>query len=75
MSRRPYPILGRHKLRSAEVNRMALKPVYLRYRILEGRSEDQSGAVAGTLVLALDLALDLSSDWPWIPVSQILVYN
>ena len=35
MRRRAYPILGRLKLRSIQVNRMALKPVYLRYEILE----------------------------------------
>ena len=35
MSRRAYPILGRLNLKSIEVNRKPLKPVYLRFRILE----------------------------------------
>ena len=35
MTRRSYPILGRVELRFLEVNRTALKPVYLRFRILE----------------------------------------
>ena len=35
MSRRRYPILGRLKLRFLEVSYLALKPVYLRYEILE----------------------------------------
>ena len=44
MSRRGYPILGRVKLRISDAGITPLKPVYLRYRILEGGSQDQSRA-------------------------------
>ena len=35
MSRRAYPILGRDNLRFLEVNTRPLKPVYIKFRILE----------------------------------------
>ena len=41
MTRRGYPILGPANLRILEVNTSALKPVYLRYEILEVDLRDQ----------------------------------
>ena len=44
MTRRRYPILGRRNLRLIDATQTPLKPVYLRYRILEVGLEDQSRA-------------------------------
>ena len=72
MSRRAYPILGRSNLKLSDGNISASKPVYLRYKILGGRSEDQLGPVwERDLTLDLDLDLDPGLG-TWIPVSQIL---
>ena len=45
MTRRAYPILGPSQLRLFDATKRPSKPVYLRLRILRGRSRDQSGPV------------------------------
>ena len=47
-SRRGYPILGPLKLKLIDGSINPLKPVYLSYKILRGRSQDQlQGSEAG----------------------------
>ena len=74
MTRRAYPILGRLNLRLFDATKVALKPVYLRYKILRGRSQDQSGdpgTWTWTWIWTLDLYLDLD---PGSQYTQILVF-
>ena len=66
MTRRGYPILGPVQLKLSDATKRPSKPVYLRVRILGGRSRDQSG-----VAWDLDLDLDLDPE-SWIPVPQIL---
>ena len=76
MTRRRYPILGRHQLRISDANIRPLKPVYIRYRILGAGLEDQSGLDPGpgsrsrSQVQIQVQDPDLEAQ---IPVSQILV--
>ena len=53
--------MGRLKLRFLEVNIRPFKPVYLRVRILRGRSEDQSRA-SGREAVRLDPGPDPGPD-------------
>ena len=77
MSRRGYPILGRLKLNSLEVNTSALKPVYLNIKILEvdlrTSLRARPGAVPGPDPGPDPGQIQGQIEASWIPVSQILV--
>ena len=81
MTRRRYPILGPSNVRLTDANIRPLKPVYLRFEILRGRSWSQSQGLGASLGASLgaclgpslDLVLEHVLDTVWTQ-SQKLVY-